>query len=176
MKRTSAFALLMILSLCGCAAVEVPTGDPTTAEPSPSPTSATATPSASPPEAPAAENVTFTFECGFYAADGTAVRIADEFLSFEDSWAHEPATAWCLPIQHGTEYTAIQHEAVALAGDVLSDGIEQVGGLYAHCAIRADPYLQLPSLAPNQAQEVRGFLHICPDRPGADHLRTMLGG
>lgn len=138
-------------------------------------TSTSTTPSASPSETPVADDVTFTFTCGYFAADGVSTTIPEELLSFEETWTHDPSTAWCREIQHGAEFTALQHEAVALAGDVLPDGINQVGRLYAQCATRDNGYLKLTTLAPNQAQAVRGFLHICPDRPGADYLRSMLG-
>jgi len=133
------------------------------------------TPAPAPAPSPAADPVRFTFECGFFDAGGTPTKIDKELVSFEETWSHQPETRWCEPIQHGTEFTDLQREAVALAGDVLPLGIEQLGGLYSQCAMSANGYLQLSSLGDKQAQEVRGFLHLCPDRPGADQLRAMLG-
>lgn len=178
MKRASLIPVLMILALTACATddarpINTPSAGSPTSRPSATPTSTA--PSASPSDTPVADDVTFTFTCGYFEADGTTTTISEELLSFEDAWAHDPATAWCEPIQHGTDFTSLQHEAVALAGDVLPNGISQVGGLYAQCAMRDIGYLKGATLAPNQAQEVRGFLHICPNRPGADHLRAMLG-
>ncbi|PZQ88081.1 MAG: hypothetical protein DI534_11430 [Leifsonia xyli] len=174
MRSASVVAVFAVMLLAACTADDATPEPPAASGTSiPIPTPA---PTPAPTNSPVADDVTFTFKCGYFAADGTATTIPEELLSLGDAWAHEPATAWCQPIQHGTEFTVLQHEAVALAGDVLPDGITQVGGLYAQCAMRANGYLKLTSLAPNQAQEVRGFLHICPDRPGADYLRAMLGG
>lgn len=179
MKRASLVPALMLLALTACAPndarpLNTPSAESST--PTPSPIHTSTAPSASPPETSVDADVTFSFACGYFAADGTVTPISEELFSLEDAWAHEPATAWCEAIQHGTEFTPLQYEAVALAGDVLPAGINQVGGLYAQCAMRDNGYLKLSVLAPNQAQEVRGFLHICPNRPGAEHLRAMLGG
>lgn len=180
MKLAAAVPLLLALVIAGCSAQTgaSPSADGTAAptaaqEPAPS----SSLPLASTPEpSPAlvSDDVSFTFRCGYFAEDGTPTTISEELMSLEAAWAFEPATAWCEPVQHGTSFTTIQVEAVALAGDVLPGGIDQVGSLYAQCAMRANGYLALTSLASNQAQEVRAFLHLCPGRPGADQLRSML--
>lgn len=168
--------VLLVAALTGCTATDPAVSERPTADPTPADTALepTATPTPSPTAEPA--EVTFTFTCGYYAADGMAKPIDGEFASFAASWAHEPATTYCLPTKHGSVWTERQREAVALAGEVLPNGIEQVGDLYAQCAIRDNGYLRETSLAPNQAADVRAFLHLCPERPGADRLRALLAG
>jgi hypothetical protein len=170
---------MMLVVLVGCV------GDPTaqvdehsSSEPEASrPPTASSSPSSQEQAASTAgsSEVSFTYTCYIAESDGSYVEIDRELLSWAESWAHVPSTVSCSAIKHGTEYTELQREAVAVAGDVLPGGIEQLDALYAQCAIRDNGYLRYTSLAPNQAQEVRAFLILCPDRPGSETLRAALG-
>lgn len=173
MRLMTATAVVLCLLVSGCSSTSQ-TSNSHDSPDLPTPTSVTSLPAESATPVPVAETVSFTFQCGYFDASGAPVDIDQEFLSVEDAWAYVPATTYCQAIKHGTEYTDVQREAVALAGDVLPFGIDQLDSLYSQCAMRANGYLDNTELASNQAKDVRGFLALCPDHPGADHLRSLL--
>ncbi|MBH0082356.1 hypothetical protein [Salinibacterium sp. SWN167] len=174
MRPTTAIAMTALLfTVGGCA-----TDSPPSAEQSTAAATAEASPSSSATPSPsdaADEEVSFSYRC--YVEDessGIRTELPMEFTSFEEVWEYRPAVVSCMEIKHGTVYTQAQLDAAEIAGPVLSSGIDQVGALYAQCAITDNGYLHLTALAPNQKTDVRAFLSLCPNRPGADHLRSLL--
>jgi len=142
-----------------------------TATPIPTPTPASV--ESEPPRAVAA--VDFTYSCAVEMPTAeNPTGTYQEFASWAEVWAYPGPISSCESLKLGEEYTDLQREAVRIAGDVLPLGLGQLDILYSQCAITNNGYLELTSLAPNQASEVRAFLLLCPDRPGADTLRGML--
>ena len=173
MNRTLVLAVcLATLLLAGCAQTTSPEADNPSSNGVETPTpSATPAPTGS---AIGSDEVSFTYHCWVDPGDGSRVEIDGEFASLEDAWAHEPATISCMALKHGTEYTDAQREAIAIAGDVLPGGLDQLDSLYSQCAQHDNGYLHLTSLAENQARDVSAFLSLCPNHPGADTLQSLL--
>ena len=174
---TGAF-LLLAVTLCACASVDTradtPAPTPTVSESPVATPSTTPAPtvSATPEPEPTPEPVTFTYDCYIIHADGTDEPA--QFATLREIWA-DPAIKFCTPIRHGDIVTEQQARAVDLAEAAYGGDREHaLEGLHTQCAITDNGYIDIPRLSGFQDEEVRGMLELCPDRPGADKLRSAL--
>lgn len=182
MRATTTIAAVAVLfALSGCTDAPSPVVTPTASSTSPAPSASPSAPTTSPsatatpdPTSSANETVSFTYRCHIEDESGLRTEVPIVFESFKEVWEYKPAVVSCKATKHGTVYTQAQLDAVEIAEPVLSSGIDQLDYLYAACAITDNGYLHLTDLTPEQKTDVRAFLSLCPDRPGADYLKSLL--